>query len=250
MDWGRFAAIVAVGLVLVIFTAIFYDARVIAWTETAPSGVRGFFGWVTRFGKSDWLLIPTGIIAVVVALGDWRRVSRTNAAAWWEIGTFAVVLFVVVAASGLATDIVKPIVGRFRPDFVPEGAFAFAPFSLGGYSHYSFPSGHATTMAAVAVIAAFVPSVVTVPIVIATALVAFSRVMISVHFPSDVVGGALIGIGVGYFILRVMADAGILFVRRPNGMIRARFGVLRRLRRRKDGLAGLFPALWTALGRQ
>jgi membrane-associated phospholipid phosphatase len=249
VDWRQVAMLFAAGLALVVLTGWLFDARVIAWTGTLPPAVHGFFAWSTRFGQSDWLLIPAGFIVIVVMLGDWRRVSRVNGAAWWEIGSFAAVFFVVVAVPGLVTDIVKPIVGRFRPDFVHEGAFAFAPFSFGGYAHYSFPSGHATTMGAVAVLAAFVPSVVTIPILIATIIVAISRVVIGVHFPSDVVAGALIGASVGYFILRGMADAGIVFVRRPNGSIRGRFGVLRRVRRGKDGLAALFPALWIALSR-
>jgi membrane-associated phospholipid phosphatase len=249
VDWRRIVILAIAGLVAVVLTALFFDARVIAWTETLSPAVHGFFAWSTRFGQSDWLLIPAGIIVIVVMLGDWRGVSRINAAAWWEIGSFAAVFFVVVAVPGLVTDIVKPIVGRFRPDFVHEGAFAFAPLSFGGYAHYSFPSGHATTMGAVAVLAAFVPSMVTIPILMATVVVAISRVMIGVHFPSDVVAGALIGASVGYFILRGMAAAGIVFVRRPDGSIRGRFGVLRSVRRGKDGLAALFPALWVALSR-
>jgi membrane-associated phospholipid phosphatase len=240
----------AAGFALVALTGWLFDARVIAWTETLSPTAHGFFAWSTRFGQSDWLLIPAGFIVIIVMLGDWRGVSRVNAGAWWEIGSFAAVFFLVVAVPGLVTDIIKPVVGRFRPDFVYEGAFAFAPLSFGGYAHYSFPSGHATTMGAVAVLAAFVPSIVTIPILIATAIVAISRVMIGVHFPSDVVAGALIGASVGYFILRGMADAGIMFVRRPNGSIRGRFGVLRRVRRGRDGLAALFPALWIALSRR
>ncbi len=155
-------------------------------------------------------------------------------------------LFVVVAATGLTTDIIKPIVGRFRPDDVADGAFAFAPLSFGGYANYSFPSGHATTMAAVAVMATFVPGIITIPIVIAAALVAVSRVIIGVHFPSDVVGGTLIGFGVGYLILRIMTAAGIVYAVRA-GRRRHRFGTVRRLHRRGGRLAELFPALWTAL---
>jgi len=205
------------------------------------------FERATRLGQSDWLLIPAGIVVVLVTLGDWRRVGRVYAAAWWEIASFAAVLFVVVAGSGLVTGIIKPIVGRSRPDYLHDGVFAFTPFSVGGYANYSFPSGHATVMAAVAVMAVFVPSAVTTPIVIVAGIVAISRVMIDVHFPSDVVGGALVGFGVGYVILRLMADAGILFINRRDGSVRSRFGVLRRLRRR-HGLSGLFPALWIALG--
>lgn len=247
LNWMWVAAFVIAGLVLVIVTAILCDARLIAWTALGPPPVRGFFTWITRFGMSDWLLIPSGITVIVVALGDWRRVSRVDAAAWWEIGSFAAVFFVVVAVPGLATDIIKPVVGRFRPDFVTDGAFAFAPFSFGGYAHYSFPSGHATTMGAVAILAAFAPSVITIPIAAVATTIAISRVMIGVHFPSDVVAGGLIGAGIGYLMLRFAAAAGILFVRRPSGAIRARFGALRHLIRRKGGIGRLFAALWSAL---
>jgi len=95
--------------------------------------------------------------------------------------------------------------------------------------------------------AVFVPSFLTTPIVIAAAMVAFSRVMIDVHFPSDVVGGVLVGFSVGNVILRLMADAGIVLINRRDGSLRSRFGVLRRLRRRPGGLAGLLPSLWIAL---
>jgi undecaprenyl-diphosphatase len=247
VDWSRLALFVAAGLALVVFTAVRYDARVIAGTHTVPHFVTVAFERTTRLGRSDWLLIPSGAVVVLVALGDWRRVRRVYAAAWWEIASFAAVLFVVVAGSGLVTGVIKPIVGRSSPDYLHDGVFAFTPFSVGGYANYSFPSGHATVMAAVAVMAVFVPSVVTAPIVIAAAIVAISRVMIDVHFPSDVVGGVLVGFGVGYVILRLMADAGILFINRRDGSVRCRFGVLRRLHRRHR-LGGLFPALRLALG--
>ena len=246
IDRRRAALGAAAAIALIVLVGMLYDARVIAWAASLPPGVHAGFHWITRFGQSDWLLIPSGFVVVLVALGDWRQVSRANAAAWWEIATFAAVLFIVVAASGLTTDIIKPIVGRFRPDYVTPGVFPFAPLSFGGYAHYSFPSGHATTMAAVAAMAAFVPTVATGPIVLAAALVAISRVIIGVHFPSDVVGGLLVGLTVGLAILRLMKEAGIVYATR-QGRLRLRFGVLRRLRRQRDGYSGLFPALWTAL---
>jgi undecaprenyl-diphosphatase len=244
--WGRFAATILVGLGLVVLVGAFIDAPVMAWTATLPDNVRAFFSAATRFGRSDWLLIPTGIIAIAVAFGDWRRVSRPVAAAWWEVATFAALLFVVVAATGLTTDLFKPIVGRLRPEYAGDSVFTFNPFTLGGYRNYSFPSGHATTMGAVAVFAAFAPGVLTMPIIALSAVVAVSRVMIGVHYPSDVVGGALIGVGLGYLILRGMADAGIVFVVRENGKIGRRFGVVRRLRRRRAGLRAMLRGLWMA----
>ncbi len=244
-DWAVAGFAVAGGLVLILAVGYFLDEPLMDWAATLPDGVQGFFGTLTRFGRSDWLLIPTGIIAIAVTFGDWRRVSRRVTAAWWEIGTFAAVLFVVVAATGLTTDLLKLVVGRFRPGYVTDTVFAFAPFTF-AYENFSFPSGHATTMGAVAVFAAFAPGILTIPIIAATALVAISRVIIGVHFASDIVGGALVGVGLGYMILRGMADAGIVFVVRADGRIGRRLGVVRRLNRRRAGPGAMAAGLWKA----
>ena len=41
---------------------------------------------VTRFGKSDWLLIPSGVFCVALLFADWSRAGRRVAAAWIEVG--------------------------------------------------------------------------------------------------------------------------------------------------------------------
>jgi undecaprenyl-diphosphatase len=61
---------------------------------------------------------------------------------------------------------------------------------------FSFPSGHATTsFAAAALIAGAAPRLA-VPAFVLAAAVAFSRVYVGVHYPLDVAGGALLGLGV------------------------------------------------------
>ncbi len=239
IDRQRAAFLILAGIAVVVIVGVLFDARLIAWSRTLPPSVHGFFGWITEWGKSGWLLIPSGVVVIIVMLGDWRRVSRASAAAWFEIATFAAVLFVVVAATGLTIDAIKPIVGRFRPDYVAEGAFAFAPLSFGGYAHYSFPSGprdddgggrrHGGVRAGRGDAADRGRG----------RLVAVSRVIIGVHFPSDVVGGALIGFGVGYLILRAMTAAGIVYAVR-RGRLRHRFGTILRLHRRGGRLRSCF----------
>ena len=82
--WGRLALIVAAGLALVVFTAVLYDARIIAWTHTLPGFVHLFFARATRLGQSDWLLLPTGTIVILVALVGWTTVARlvSSGCAW------------------------------------------------------------------------------------------------------------------------------------------------------------------------
>jgi len=72
------------------------------------------------------------------------------------------------------------------------------------FSDSSFPSSHvATTAAMLMVIAAFYPSL-TIPAMILIIVIAFSRLHNGMHYPSDIVAGALLGIGYGYAALSLL----------------------------------------------
>ncbi|MCB9646354.1 MAG: phosphatase PAP2 family protein [Deltaproteobacteria bacterium] len=115
---------------------------------------------------------------------------------------FAVVLSVALAmgaADVLVARIIKPLVGRERPCRALEGLVPAARCGAGE----SFPSGHAAVAFAFLVSAA--PTVrlgwlIYTPIAVG---VAGSRVLLGVHYPSDVGAGAmfgsLIGLGAGYW---------------------------------------------------
>jgi undecaprenyl-diphosphatase len=60
----------------------------------------------------------------------------------------------------------------------------------------SFPSGHATTSFAAAALIAGAAPALAVPLYALAAAVAFSRVYVGVHYPLDLVGGALLGLAV------------------------------------------------------
>lgn len=97
--------------------------------------------------------------------------------------------------SGLVvTPALKYALGRARP-FLNEGFHSFHPLrSLNGH-YQSFPSGHATAAFATATAIASHYDNKVVPIIVYTVAtaVAYSRVNDHVHWPSDVVAGALIG---------------------------------------------------------
>jgi undecaprenyl-diphosphatase len=72
---------------------------------------------------------------------------------------------------------------------------------------HSFPSGHAARAAALAVTLGSISTGVVIGMAIWAASVSLSRVMLGVHYLSDVVAGAAIGIVWGMIILSLLAPA-------------------------------------------
>jgi undecaprenyl-diphosphatase len=92
----------------------------------------------------------------------------------------------------LLTNGLKHLLGRPRPKFVHSGEWQFTPSWASGLD--SFPSGHATASFAVAtVLAKRFPAFGPLCLGLA-AFVALSRVLRGAHFPTDVVGGAVLGV--------------------------------------------------------
>ncbi len=153
---------------------------------------------------------------------DWDRflVIRILLVAVWlglivrggKRGRIAAVLVVLVVfcADQLSSSVIKPLVQRPRPCHVVDGAPAVPEVHLlvhcGGGK--SFPSSHAVNTFAVATLFAFFYHRWRWALFGWAAIVSFSRVAVGVHYPSDILGGALIGLGVGWCVLGVWMVAG------------------------------------------
>ena len=98
-----------------------------------------------------------------------------------------------VVVAEVVTDLLKLAIPRSRPDV---DTLVARPHT------HSFPSGHAAiAFACATVIGAAVPQA-RVWLYVLAALVAWSRAYVGVHFPLDVVAGALVGVGLGLVVLR------------------------------------------------
>lgn len=95
-----------------------------------------------------------------------------------------------LAAATAIYFVLNRIVRRTRPFLAVKGLAMLGSKPL----NYSFPSGHTTSAFAVAVIVFLcLPRKFGIPALILAALIAFSRLYIGVHYPTDVLAGFLIG---------------------------------------------------------
>lgn len=138
----------------------------------------------------------------------WARAATRAGDGWlWCAAALAILLtgneerFAAVGAAGLAAvagivlfTILKRITGRPRPCTLTPHCWA----TLLPPDRFSFPSGHTMTAFAVTVaISLFYPELAP-GLLFCAFSIASSRVLLGMHFLSDVIAAMLIGAGLGY----------------------------------------------------
>ncbi len=166
--------------------------------------VQNFDDSVLHFtwGKPAWA-IPI-FHAFTVIGGGWPLLwllpfvleRRTRAVALWLAGA--------VLLTSSTVNFIKELVGRVRPCDVLGWCSAIEIASPGGHS---FPSGHAAgSFAFAGFVSVRVPRW-TLLTGIYAAIVAWSRCALGVHYPSDVLAGAVLGTMIGVVVGRVSSPA-------------------------------------------
>ncbi len=170
-----------------------YDHR----TSLSTSGLHA----ITELGS---IQVVVGLTLVLAAIDFYRTRSR------WSLPF----LLTVLAGMELVMHGVKDLVGRVRPALDPAAA------SLGP----SFPSGHSATSAAFYAAAALIlgrtlqrrPRHMLIGLAVGIAVaVAASRVLLDLHWLSDVIGG--LALGWGWFALCAVMFGGRLL--RPTAAV-------------------------------
>ena len=142
--------------------------------------------WSTKYGREVFWPI---VIILLFVFGGWT--GRKTAV------VMAISMLVLIPFGELAKDIVaKP-----RPE-IPK-----TDFLIPADKDYGFPSGHAVIVSAGAAVTLALfrgtprKLAVSITLAIEAAVVCISRVYVGGHYPLDVIGGILLGVGVSFIFV-------------------------------------------------
>lgn len=155
-------------------------------------------GWMTSFMRLITALGNGGAIWLLIAL---VLVLRPKTRRWGAMILVAMAAGLVIGEFGL-----KNLLQRPRPFVRYEDFTALIPPP----GSYSFPSGHTTSSFAAATVLFAMKKPVGICALVLAALIAFSRLYLCVHFPTDVLAGLLLGVDLGIvavFAVRRVADS-------------------------------------------
>lgn len=177
--WGVGCLAIATGLGALVAFGFDTTPGFDAWWNDLVSGIRSdgmiTFASILNAVGGGWIAIYAIPLLVIMAFLLARK---------WRTAVFAAVCFI---GSAAVVQVLKHVFGRARP----EDMLVVSDFG-------SFPSGHAANAATIAMVAWVLLPRAWVAIVGALWIVAMalSRTFLSVHWASDTLGGALVGVGV------------------------------------------------------
>jgi len=204
-SWADVAAVSAAGVTALIPRLLVLPRGGPSCAPCSPAGLPGIDRWVvgrnSSFARrgSDLLLVGVnGLAAGLVAI------DRSPAQARGNLAVFATS----IGWTAASTEWLKVLVRRKRPVLYTDAAAAAAPHRN---NQQSFPSGHASMAFAVATSYLAIAQRERLPHRARNATILFGsaagigalRMAGGKHFPTDVIGGAILGSGIGWLVAAV-----------------------------------------------
>lgn len=143
--------------------------------------------FITHLGDKGLLWILMGLIMCFTK--KYRRAGTT-------------VLLALLLDFLIANLTLKPLVARIRPYEYVEGIKLLIDKPM----DFSFPSGHSFAAFAAANSVFLFHKKEGICLLVLASLIAFSRLYLYVHFPTDVICGVIFGIAVSFFAVRLKAQ--------------------------------------------
>lgn len=163
------------------------DFLILDWIQ---SNLRG--GWLDWLMPKITFLGEAGLlwIAIAVAFLLWKPRRRC--------GVKMIIGLVFCLVIGLL--VLKNVVARPRPCWINTDIEMLVEVPL----DYSFPSGHTMSSITSALLIFFEDKRIGIPALVMAVLISISRLHLYVHFPSDVLAGAILGAAVAVLVNRLV----------------------------------------------
>ena len=169
--------------------------------------------WVIS-AKATW--IPLYLLLIGLVVWRYRQPAPTGVKWLKKVPACVVMIVVIAAAVGLAdfiaSGILKEWVARPRPTRVPE--LEGVLHLVNGYrsGRYGFVSSHAANTMACALLFSLIwrNKIATCGLMLWVAMNCYSRMYLGVHYPSDIIGGLLVGALVAVAAYRALLAVGVV----------------------------------------
>lgn len=165
------------------------DGDILLWIQNnvRVSWMDGFFKTITHLGDAGlfWILLTV----VLLCFKKTRKPAIYSAIA-------------LVGSVVITNMILKNAVGRIRPYEVVNGLQCIVKLA----NDPSFPSGHTSaSFASATALCPKLPKPWAICLMVLAALIAFSRLYVGIHYPTDVLAGLVIGLALG-ILVNVIGD--------------------------------------------
>ena len=154
-----------------------FEVSILLWIQENLRGVLdGFWVFITHLGDGGYLWIAIGVALLLF--------KKTRA-----VGIS--VLLALLINLCITNISLKNIIARPRPFHVNPELMTLIKHP----SSFSFPSGHTSgSFTAALVLFHLMHKKIGVPAVVLATMIGFSRMYVGVHYPTDVLGGIVVGI--------------------------------------------------------
>lgn len=152
------------------------DNAILNWIQKNTSSLGDqIMPIITALGNAGiiWLIVA----AVLLCRKKWRKAGLE-------------MLIALGIAAAIGSLLLKPLIGRIRP----FDANDFTGLLIAPPQDFSFPSGHTSSSIAAAVVLLRKNWKWGIGAMVLAVLIAFSRMYLYVHYPSDVLAGASLGV--------------------------------------------------------
>ena len=166
------------------------DGKLLLWLRemVCHPALDGVMKFVSKLGDHGMIWIVIGVLFLL--MGFWKR-------GWFRNGFL--VLFSLLADLILCNKLLKPLFDRTRPYYVLDYEPLIPPVG-----DASFPSGHTAVSFAAATAIYAINKKWGIAAYAFAVLMGFSRLYLGVHFPLDVLGGAVVGTVAAKIVIGLM----------------------------------------------